>query len=131
MPSTRKRTTKDGRPYYEIRVRVSRDRSELSTRWYVPDGWSAKAIERELAKQAADFERRCKAGEVLSRSERKDRDLEASRIAASILTLRQSSHYDNMGNLFSCPQNRSPAARTHVRASNACSIGTFIPLLES
>lgn len=89
MASTRKKTTKDGRSYYEIRVRISREKPELSTRWYIPSGWSAKAIERELAKQSADFERRCKAGEVLSRSEVKEKKLQAEREAAAILTLRQ------------------------------------------
>ncbi len=89
MPSMRKRTTKAGREYYEIRVRISRERPELTTRWYVPEGWSAKAIDRELQKQAAEFERRCNAGEVLSRSERKEKSAREAREAAAILTLWQ------------------------------------------
>lgn len=88
MPSIRKRENNAG-SFYEIRVRVSRDRPELTTRWYVPEGWSAKAIERELTRQAAEFERRCKAGEVLSRSEQKERDAQAAREAAQILTVKQ------------------------------------------
>ncbi len=69
--------------YYEIRCRPSRERSELSTRWYVPEGWSHKAIERELTKLAADFERKCKAGEVLTRSEKQqDKEAQALRQAA-------------------------------------------------
>ena len=66
MASTSRMTTKDGRDYYNIRVRMGRQGATLSMRWYVPDGWSQKAIDRELAKVAADFERRCKAGEVLT-----------------------------------------------------------------
>lgn len=89
MPSMRKRTTKAGREYYEIRVRISRERPELTTRWYVPEGWSAKAIDRELQKQAAEFERQCNAGEVLSRSELKEKAAREAREAAAILTLRQ------------------------------------------
>lgn len=89
MPSTRLKTTKSGERYYEIRVRVSRDRPELTSRWYIPEGWSAKAIERELTKQAADFEHRCKAGEVLSRSEQKEREKAAATAAAAIVTLKQ------------------------------------------
>ena len=89
MPSTRLKQTKDGRLYYEIRVRVSRDKSELSSRWYVPEGWSRKAIEKELTKQAAEFERKCKAGEVLSRADKRAIQAETEREAAKIQTLRQ------------------------------------------
>ena len=71
MASARKKTTKDGKTYfYEIRVRPERG-TEYSRRWYPPEGWSKRAIDRELAKQAAEFERQVKAGEVLSRSEKK------------------------------------------------------------
>lgn len=70
MASTRKKTTKDGKTYYEIRCRPERGK-EYSRRWYVPDGWSKRAIDRELAKVAAAFEAEVKAGEVLSRSEKK------------------------------------------------------------
>lgn len=89
MPSTRLRKTKDGRKYYEIRVRMRRDRPELSTRWYVPIGWSKRAIERELAKIAADFERRCKAGDVATRKERKEQQEAEAAETAKILTVKQ------------------------------------------
>ena len=83
MASTRLKTTKDGRRYYEIRVRISRDRPELSTRWYIPNGWSQTAIDRQLSKESAEFERKCKAGEVLSRSEQKAIEAEQARLAAA------------------------------------------------
>lgn len=89
MPSIRKSTTKAGKDFYEIRVSRGRGKSYLSTRWYVPDGWSQKAINRELAKVAADFERRCDAGEVISRSEQKENDLLQMQEAAKIMTLRR------------------------------------------
>ena len=73
MASTRLKQTKDGKQYYEIRVRMSRGKPELSTRWYIPDGWCNKSIEKELAKQAAEFERKCKAGEVISRADQNGR----------------------------------------------------------
>lgn len=82
MASTKLEYTKDGKAYYKIRVRVSRDRPTLTTRWYVPDGWSQKAIDRELIKVSADFERKCKDGEILSREEQKALDAEAARLAA-------------------------------------------------
>ena len=93
MAATRLKTTKDGRAYYEIRYRTSREASELSTRWYVPSGWSEKAIQRELAKQAAEFERQCRAGLVISHREKKEiAAQEAARQAAEaakIVTVKQ------------------------------------------
>ena len=51
MASTRKLTTKDGQIFYEIRVSRGRGKSYLTTRWYPPEGWSQKAIDRTLAKR--------------------------------------------------------------------------------
>lgn len=89
MPSVRRYETKDGRPYYLIRVRRGRDKSALSRRWYVPDGWSQKAIDRELTRVSAEFERRVQAGEVISRAEKRLRTAQESAEAAKIVTLRQ------------------------------------------
>lgn len=82
MPSIREKQTKDGKKFYEIRVSRGRGRSYLTTRWYPPKGWSKKAIERELAKTAAEFERQVQAGEVVSREEQ-------AKEAAKIKTLMQ------------------------------------------
>lgn len=89
MASTRKKTTKDGREFYEIRVDMGRGRSELTRRWYVPDGWSKRSIERELAKQAAEFERQCKAGEILTRKQQQEKARLEELEAAKIQTLKQ------------------------------------------
>ena len=89
MPSVRRYETKDGRPYYLIRVRRGREKSALSRRWYVPDGWSQKAIDRELAKAAAEFERQVQAGEVISRAEKRQRATLEAEEEAKIQTLRQ------------------------------------------
>ena len=89
MPSTRKLKTKDGRVFYEISVSRGRSKSRLTRRWYPPEGWSRKAIERELAAVAAEFERQSDAGEVISRAEQKDREAQAASEAAKILTFRQ------------------------------------------
>ena len=89
MASISEKTTKNGTKYYEIRCHVDRNRPTLTTRWYPPEGWSRKSIQKELQRFAADFERRCKAGEVLSRAEQLEREEAAKREAASILTLRQ------------------------------------------
>lgn len=76
MASTRKRETKDGKLFYEIRYRVSRESPELSMRWYPPAGWSQKVVDRELHKVAAEFERQCRAGEVISLREQKKQKAE-------------------------------------------------------
>lgn len=89
MPSVRKKTNKTGQVFYEIRVSRGRGQSYLTSRWYPPEGWSQRAIDRELARQAAEFERRVKAGEVVSRVERAAQEAEAARLAAQIKTVRQ------------------------------------------
>ena len=89
MASTRKRTTKDGQVFYEIRVSRGRGKSYLTTRWYPPEGWSQKAIDRALVKETVEFERRCHEGEVVSRAEKKECDLQQKREAAKIQTLQK------------------------------------------
>ena len=89
MASTRKLNTKDGTIFYEIIVSRGRGRSQLSTRWYPPSGWSQKSIERELAKVAAEFERKAKAGEILSREEEREQERQNALEAAQIKTLKQ------------------------------------------
>ena len=89
MPSIRRKTTKAGRDYYEITVSRGRSQSRLFFRWYVPEGWSQRAIDRELAKVAAEFERQCKAGEVVSRREKRQQEAQEAEEAAKIQTVRQ------------------------------------------
>ncbi len=89
MPSIKEMTTKDGKRFYKIRVSRGRGKSYLSTRWYPPEGWSRKAIERELARQAAEFERQAQAGEVVSREEQAEIDRQQAVEAAKIKTLKQ------------------------------------------
>ena len=89
MASTRQLTTKDGRIFYEITVSRGRGKARLTRRWYPPDGWSRRAIERELAAVAAEFERQSDAGEVVSRAEQKEREAKEAEEAAKILTFQQ------------------------------------------
>ena len=89
MPSTRKKETKDGRTFYEISVSRGRGKSRLTRRWYVPEGWSQKAIDRELAAVAAEFERQSDAGEVISRAEAREKAAQEAAEATKILTLKQ------------------------------------------
>lgn len=89
MPSIRKMETKAGQPFYEISVSRGRGKSRLTRRWYPPEGWSRKAIERELAAVAAEFERQSDDGEVISRAEQRKKEAQEAAEAAKILTLRQ------------------------------------------
>lgn len=89
MPSARKRFNKAGQAFYEIRVSRGRDKAYLTRRWYVPEGWSQKAIDRELASVAAEFERQCNAGEAISRAEKREKATQEAAEAARILTLKQ------------------------------------------
>lgn len=68
---------------------MGRGRAELSTRWYVPEGWSKRAIDRELAKVAADFERKCKAGEVLTKAQEREPQEQKERERTKIKTVKQ------------------------------------------
>lgn len=89
MASIKKQQNKSGKIFYEIRCHIDRDRSILSKRWYPPDGWSQKAIDRELRKVAAEFEQQCKAKEVLSKTETAAKIAQEEAEAAKILTVRQ------------------------------------------
>ena len=89
MASTALKQTKDGRSFYEIRIRPSRSRPTITKRWYPPEGWSQRAIDRELAKVAAEYERQAKAGELLSLQEQKAADEAAAKEAEKIQTLKQ------------------------------------------
>ncbi len=88
MASTRLKETKDGKKYYEIRVSMGRGETELSSRWYVPKGWSDTAIKRGLRDAAADFERKCKTGEVKSRKQIQAEQEAKALEEAKILTLK-------------------------------------------
>ncbi|MBQ8881514.1 MAG: site-specific integrase [Oscillospiraceae bacterium] len=89
MASTRKLNKKDGTPFYEIIVSRGRGRSQLTTRWYPPAGWSQKVIDRELIKVASEFERQVKAGEIVSKTEQAAQDRQKAAEAAQIKTVKQ------------------------------------------
>ena len=74
----RKRINKDGSVVYEIRVSRGYDatgkrRTPFQMTWKAPDGWSQKSIERELQRVQAQFENDCRAGKILTVSERKEK----------------------------------------------------------
>lgn len=89
MASHRIITQKDGTEIYEIKVSRGRKKAPLTMRWEPPKGWSKRAIERELAKVSADFERRVNDGEIISRAEQKERELLAEAERQKVFTVRR------------------------------------------
>lgn len=88
MSSIIKHQSKNG-TFYEIFVSRGRKQPRATTRWYPPAEWSQRAIERELTKVAAEYERAIKAGELTTLKEQKARDEAAAAAAARILTVRK------------------------------------------
>ena len=74
MASIRQMETSDGRRFYQISVSRGYGKAPYKKRWYVPDGWAKRTIERELRNVTAEFERACAAGEVENRKQRKERE---------------------------------------------------------
>ena len=76
MPVT-KRTLKDGRIIYELRVSRGRDPltgkqlTPYSRRWEPPVTWSTKTADKEAKRQEAIFIAECKAGKVLTKAEKR------------------------------------------------------------
>lgn len=89
MASTKLMETKDGKRFFKISVSRGYGKSPYTMRWYWPDGWSRRTVERELAKQAAAFELKCSQGEVLNREEERRKEAEERAEAAKLKTLRQ------------------------------------------
>ena len=89
MASISKKQTKTGKTFYEIRCHIDRNRPTLTKRWYPPEGWSKRAIDKELNRQAAEFERQCKEGMVLGKAEKAEKAAQEAAEAAKILTLQQ------------------------------------------
>ena len=89
MASTKLMETADGRRFYRIFVSRGYGKSPYSMRWYVPDEWSQRYIERELRKVAAEFERACNAGEVENRAQAKEKAAAVAAEAAKLKTVKQ------------------------------------------
>lgn len=89
MPATRKKETKDGTVYYEIAVSRGRGKSRPTMNWYPPANWGQKAIDRELAKVAAEFERKVKKGEIVSKKEEQDQAKQEAFEASKVKSLKE------------------------------------------
>ena len=89
MASTKLMETKDGRRFFQISVSRGYGKAPYKKRWYWPDGWSKRSVDRELTKVAAEFERACAAGEILNRKQSKEKAAHEAAEAAKLKTVRQ------------------------------------------
>ena len=89
MASAKLMETKDGKRFFKISVSRGYGKTPYTMRWYWPDGWSKRSVERELKKVSAEFERACSAGEVLNRSQEKEKTAQEAAEAAKLKTVRQ------------------------------------------
>ena len=80
---------RDGSPFYLIQVSMGRGQSPMSMRWDVPEGLAAKTVQSRLEKVKAEFEAKCKNGEIISRNEKKALEAQEAAEAAKIQTLEQ------------------------------------------
>ncbi len=89
MANATKRINKDGSVSYQIQVSRGRGKSPYSMRWQPSPTWSERIVQRELAKNCADFERKCKNGEVLTNKERKAQEQRKAEEESKIQTVKQ------------------------------------------
>lgn len=88
MASIKKTTDKDGNTVYKVQVSAGRGR-RITRSWHPVETWSAKTIEKELAKFAASLEKQFADGEVLTKQEEAEKARAAELEAAKLRTVRQ------------------------------------------
>ncbi|MCD8051909.1 MAG: site-specific integrase [Clostridiales bacterium] len=74
MATTILKKTKSGKDFIEIRVSRGRDLPPICRRWYPPEGWSKRAVQRQLDKEVAELERQVREGKVTTRREQKAKE---------------------------------------------------------
>lgn len=88
MASIKKEIDALGNTVYKVQASGGRGR-RVKRSWRPEPGWSARTIERELNKFAADLENELASGEVITKREAAERDRLAAMEAAKLKTLRQ------------------------------------------
>lgn len=88
MANIEKTTNSKGEVVYKVQVSGGRGR-RVKRSWKPVPGWSARTIERELNKFAADLENQMASGEIVTRQEEKAQQAKAEAEAAKLKTLRQ------------------------------------------
>lgn len=87
-------TTKDGRRFWLIQVSMGKGQSLRKSRFYWPEGKNGYPVAettaiRDRDRYAAEFERQCKAGEILSRKEKAEQEAARQAELAKIKTVKQ------------------------------------------
>lgn len=88
MASISKSVDKDGNVSYKVRASGGRGRRVTRT-WRPEPGWSARTIERELQKFAAQLENELDSGEVVTRQEELEQQRQTEMERAKLKTLSQ------------------------------------------
>ena len=88
MPSIKKKTDSTGAEYYQIQASGGRGR-RVKRNWKPEPGWSARTINRELNKFAAQLENELYSGAVRTKKETDEQARLAALEAAKLKTLRQ------------------------------------------
>lgn len=89
MASCKLMSTKDGRRFWKISVSRGHGKSPYTTRFYWKDGWSERYALREMKKAAAEFERKCSAGEIMNRAQLQEQKRIEAAEAAKLKTVKQ------------------------------------------
>ena len=133
MANATKRINKDGSVSYQIQVSRGRGKSPYSMRWSVPVTWSDKVVQRELAKVCADFERKCKNGEVLTNKERKAEEQRKAEEENKIQTVKQYAEKVFMPRLtVTCSEHTRDSFQRNIDKYIVPAIGGFkIPEVKS
>ena len=77
MASVKEMFTKKGERFYQITVSRKHGETPYRTRWYVPEGKSNAWIQRQLNKEVAEFELKCRSGQVQTRAQKKEAEAKA------------------------------------------------------
>ena len=88
MASIRKTTDKDGNIIYKVQVSAGRGR-RITRSWRPAETWSAKNIQKELSKFAANLEKQFADGDILTKQEEVEKARAAELEAAKLRTVRQ------------------------------------------
>lgn len=88
MASIRKTTDKEGNTIYKVQVSAGRGR-RITRSWRPAETWSAKTIEKELLRFAANLEKQFANGDVLTKKEEAEKVRLAALEAAKLRTVRQ------------------------------------------
>ena len=124
------KTTKKGKAFYMIRVSMGRGKEAPSMRWYVPEGMSRRAVEKELARVTADFERRCREGEAITRRQRREAQQRKRAEEAARFTVRSFAENVFMPALAVTASERSRCNYSNVLSCHVYPAFGEIPLQE-